>query len=81
MTTETANKPTHSIRYGNIRATIWENENGYNSVVFDRSYKVGDEWNSTQSFTRDDLPKLNAAAEDAYRWIFQNATESVNKTG
>lgn len=74
MTQNKNNKPVHAIRYGNVRAAIWCNENGFHNVSFERSYRQGDEWKQIASFGRDDLPKLVKAAEGAYLWIFEAAS-------
>lgn len=75
MTQSTINKPVHSIRYGNVRVAIWRNESGFHNVTLERSYRKDEQWKSSDSFGRDDLPKLTAAVEEAYRWIFQNAKD------
>ena len=38
---------------------------------FSRGYKKGDEWKDTDSFGRDDLPKVEKLAGQAYAWIFE----------
>ena len=58
MNATTTNKPAHQINLGAIKAAIWKNTTSagdrYN-VTFERIYKDGEEWKSTQSFGRDDL--------------------------
>jgi len=76
MTQSTSNKPVHSIRYGTVRVAIWQNEKGFCNVTMERSYKQGEEWKRTDSFGRDDLPKLQQALGEAYRWIFQDIKTS-----
>lgn len=70
------NKPAHEIRFGAIKATIWENEttNGtrYN-VTLCRLYKDGDEWKRSESFGRDDLPMVAKVVDQAHSWIFEQA--------
>ena len=71
-------KPVNEIRIGSIRAAIWKNKTGESirhNVTFSRSYKDGDEWKTSDSFGRDDLPKLILAAQKAYEWQFQNGHE------
>lgn len=69
--------PTHTIRYGVVRAAIWRNvvDNGnasrpmYN-VTFSRSYKDGDNnWKDSTSFSADDLLLLAKVADEAHTWI------------
>ncbi len=65
-------KPVHEIKVGGIKATIWFNEyNGkvIHNVTFSRSYRAGDEWKQTTSFSRSHLPKLSAAILEAESWI------------
>ena len=57
-----ANPPAHEIRLSGIRATIWRNdtENGPRfNTTFERSYRDGEEWKSSDSFGRDDLLTLS----------------------
>lgn len=70
-----ANKPVSEIRYGAIKATIWENqhENGnFFSIDIYRIYKDAQgQWQKTTSFSLSDLPKVEKVAEDAYREIYR----------
>ncbi len=70
----TNNKPTHEIRLGAIKATIWRNEtaNGpRHNVTLVRLYKDGEEWRSSESFGRDDLLTLAKMADLAHTWIHE----------
>lgn len=75
MNTDEKVKPKHEVRLGHIKATIWENktENGtrYN-VTLARIYKKDEEWQSSDSFGRDDLLLLGKVACMAHTWIFEN---------
>ena len=68
----TKQQPISQVRIGAIKAAIWRNEvdNGlrYN-VTFERLYKDGDEWRSSQSFGRDDLLILAKVADRAHSHI------------
>lgn len=70
--TTPAEGPVHSIRYGTISASIWLNETAkghmYN-VTFQRRYRDGDEWNSSDSFGKHDLLTVSLAATRAFEWI------------
>lgn len=70
-------KPIHEIRLGRIKAAIWQNatQNGnrYN-VTFSRLYRDGEEWKSTESFGRDDLPLLMKVADRVHTWTFQQSS-------
>jgi hypothetical protein len=68
------NRPVHEIRLGRIRASVWTNESTGQDVWFNvsisRLYRDGNEWKTTTSFGRDDLPLVAKAAEMAYAWIW-----------
>ena len=60
-------------RLGAIKATIWKNdtENGPRySVTITRLYKDGEDWKTTDSFGRDDLPLAGKVLDMAHTWIF-----------
>jgi hypothetical protein len=72
------NKPISEIRIGTVKAAIWQNKTGdivRHNVTFTRIYKDGEEWKNTDSFGRDDLPKLILAAQKAYEGLFQTGQE------
>jgi hypothetical protein len=68
------NRPVHEIKLGRIRVSIWCNQHdrqdAWFSVSISRFYRDGDEWKTTNSFSRDDLPLVSKAAEMAYAWIW-----------
>jgi hypothetical protein len=67
-------KPVAQVRIGSIKAAIWRNEaekgSRYN-VTFQRLYKDGDQWKSSESFGRDDLLLLAKVADLAHSRIFE----------
>lgn len=71
--TEPDNRPAHTIRYRNLKATIWKNAgtNGsFYTVTFTRSYQDKDEqWHDATSFNTGDLPTLSKLANDSHSWI------------
>ena len=72
-------KPVHEIRMGRIKAAIWANEtdNGTrHNVVITRLYKDGDEWKTSTSFGREELPLVAKIADMAHTWIYQQGQES-----
>ncbi len=75
----TKQKPIHEVRLGTIKAAVWRNETEagvrYN-VTFSRIYKDGDNWNSSDSFGRDDLLLLSKVADQTHSWIFAQAQEN-----
>ena len=71
-------KPINEVRIGNIKAAIWQNKVGESTrhnVTFARIYKDGEQWKNSDSFGRDDLPRLILAAQKAYESLFQTANE------
>ena len=80
-TTNEKNAPVHEIRYGRVKAVVFENEteNGTRSNVrFSRLYKVEDAWKeSVGIFGRDELPLLAKAAEDALTYIYAAAQNEL----
>ena len=72
-------KPVHEIRLGRIKAAIWANEtdNGTrHNVTITRLYKDGDEWKTSTSFGREELPLVAKVADMAHSWIYQQGQES-----
>ena len=74
-----ANKPVHEVRLGRIKAAVWENNtaNGvrHNATIL-RIYKDGDQWKTSDSFGRDDLPLVTKVADLAHTWIYQEGQHS-----
>lgn len=74
------NRPIHEIRLGRIKAAIWQNEtdNGtWLSVAISRLYRKDDLWETTTSFSRDDLPLVAKVADFAHTWIYQHGSDST----
>ena len=49
------------------------------NVTFERSYKDGEEWRTTNSFGRDDLLKLAKLADEAHSWITRQLAPTTAK--
>jgi len=74
MSTNEKTKPVHEIRLGAIKAAIWANDTQAgirHNVTLTRLYKDGEEWRSSDSFGRDDLPVVAKVADMAHTWIHQ----------
>jgi hypothetical protein len=74
QTKPAGNKPAHEVRVGNIKATIWQNETPQGqrfNTTFERSYRDGEEWKTSDSFGRDDLLTVGFVAAEALRWIME----------
>jgi len=65
--------PVHTVRFGPIKAAIWENQTQHgpmHNVTVTRSYKDdGGNWQESASFGVDDLLPLAKALNDAHSWI------------
>ena len=74
------NQPIHEIRLGPVKAVIWENDTDKgirHNVSVARLYKDGDEWATTQSFGRNDLPLLAKVADLAHTWIYAKIQDGL----
>jgi hypothetical protein len=70
--------PTHEIRLGAIRATIWANETAsgdrWHVVTTSRSYKDDQgQWQAVHSYAKHHLSDLVNAIEAAKQWIEQHS--------
>jgi hypothetical protein len=77
MAKQEKKRPVHEVRFGRIKAAIWENEtdNGVrHNVSICRLYKEGEQWKDTTSFNRDDLPLVAKVADMAHSWIYEQAS-------
>jgi len=63
-------KPVWTRRRNGIEVAVWQNDKGppY-SVTVRRSYKKGEEWKQTDSFSDADLPLLVKLLDLAHSWI------------
>ncbi len=81
---EAKNRPVHEIRFGRIRAAIWQNETEAgtrHNVTISRLYKDGDDWKDSASFGRDDLPLVAKVCDQAHSWIFEQSSNSSSHNG
>jgi hypothetical protein len=66
-------KPAHTLRLGLLQAAIWSNAGPHGpffNVTFERRYRdAKEEWQSSNSFSRDDLLLLAKLADQAHSWI------------
>jgi hypothetical protein len=73
-------RPVHEIKLGCIQAAIWRNtmvgRAAWFNVSISRLYRDGEQWKTTSSMRRDDLPLVSKAAEMAYAWIWENGESS-----
>lgn len=81
----TKKRPTHEIRFGAIRATIWANENRdgsrWYSVTLGRLYKDNSgQWQIAQHFKMRNMPDVARAAATAQDWMEQHTVLPEAKT-
>jgi hypothetical protein len=73
----TNNKPSNTLRCGNIKAAIWQNssENGpFFATTFSRPFKdQSGGWRNASSFSLHDLEALMNVALEAKEWIAAHA--------
>ena len=79
--TKNSNKPVKSFRLRGITASIFENVSddtgkSFYKVTLQRSYKQGDDWKSTNSFGRDDLPLVSLLTKQAWEFILNTESKS-----
>lgn len=81
-------KPAHTIRYRNLKATIWRNagqSGDFYSVTLSRSYQdKEDQWHDVASFNTADLPTVAKLCNDAHSWITwqeRRAKDEADKAG
>ena len=73
MTEATKNKPECTYRIGNLKATVWKNDGkhgDYYTTEIVRTYRdSSDKWQTSSSFTHDDLLNVAKLAERAEAYI------------
>ena len=77
-------RPVQEFRLGRIQGAVWLNqsENGPRySVTINKSYKEGEVWKTTQSFSREDLLLVAKIADQAHTWIFAQARQDSSRSG
>ncbi len=84
------NAPERKVRAGGIVATVWLNkgqnargeEAEYRTISLERSYKDKDgQWQSTNSFRLNDLPKATAVLQKTYESLVLNEQPSAAGMG
>jgi hypothetical protein len=73
-TGQVKNLPVHEVRIGHIKAAIWANDGAqggvFYSVTFARIYRDAQgNWQTADSYGRDDLLTLAKVADKAHTWI------------
>jgi hypothetical protein len=69
-------RPAFEVRYGRLKATVWrqdsEQSGPWYTTVLTRSYKDDSgNWQSSQSFGRDDMLVIAKLCDRVHSWIWQ----------
>ena len=79
-------KPVRTFRCGAITAAVWSDSKvvdheivEMHSIKIDRTYKNGEEWKNTHTFSTEDLPKVALVADEAYRYLRLQCSEQQGK--
>jgi hypothetical protein len=81
MANQTAKRPVHEIRFGRVKAAIWESDTKdgtRHNISLSRIYKDGNQWKDSASFGRDDLPLVMKVADMAHKWVYENAAPTAS---
>jgi hypothetical protein len=73
-------KPVATFKLGRIRAAVWENDTDkgvVSNVTIERRYQDGEEWKSSTSFGRGDLPLVAKLADEAMMFIYRRQQEQA----
>ena len=71
-------KPIATFKLGRIRAAVWENatdKGAVCNVTIERRYLDGDEWKTSTTFGRLDLPLVAKLADEAMTFIYRRQQE------
>ena len=67
------NKPVHTIRFGDVRASIWKSDGSSDStftLTVDRQWReASGDWKEGHTFRPTDLRHLSRAVIDSTQWI------------
>jgi hypothetical protein len=81
------NRPAHKIRGSagsGLSLTIWKHESDkgpWYSATPSRSYKQGDEWKESNSYSQQDFLELAEMFREAHAWIKEQARTRVSDQG
>ena len=76
MTQQNTAKPIRTIRCGNVAASVWRNKTkkdgrtvARHSVRIQKRFRRGDDYENTDYYFPDDLPRLATVAQEAFHFI------------
>ncbi|GEM_PF-5566109 len=76
-----SNKPIRVFRLRGVKAAIFENHaavNVFYKVSLQKIYREGEEWKTTTSLGRDDLPIARLLLDRAWEFILETEAQPVN---
>lgn len=68
-------QPVHEVRYGLIKASVWENQTKFGtrySVSVCRLFKNGEQWKESTRFGVNDLLTLAKVVDEVHTWLCRN---------
>ncbi len=68
-------RPVRTFRLKGVKASVFENkteQGAYHKVSLQRVYRDGEEWKTTQSLGRDDLPVARLLLQRAWEFILES---------
>jgi len=72
-----SNKPVQVFRTRGVKISVFENQAGdnvFHKTTIQRIYREGDEWKTTTSLSRDDLPVARHLLQKAWEFILEKET-------
>ena len=79
-----SNKPIRVFRLRGVKAAIFENhaaENVFYKVSLQKIYREGEEWRTTTSLGRDDLPVARLLLDRAWEFILETEAQPATDGG
>jgi len=76
-----AKQPAFEVRLGRIKAVVWENETKAgvrHNVQVSRLYRDEEQWKSSSSFGRDDLPLVAKVCDLAHSRLYESNGSNGN---
>ena len=81
-------EPVKKFLCGSVTASVWSNPKIVDeemveipSIRINKSYKDGEEWKYTHSFTVEDLPKVAMVANEVYKYLRLRTFEVEDSSG
>ncbi len=77
------NKPVMTFRLRGVKVAVFENkgeQGAFYKTSLQRIYREGEEWKTTTSLSRDDLPVAQLLMRRAWEWILEHeAQQAIGK--